>query len=349
MADPARILVRGPNWLGDLVMSTPGFRALRDRYPHAHITLHVRPGLEPIVAGAPWFDAVLPVRSHHAGAMALLREARALRRHPYDLGICLPDSFSSALLMRAAGVKRVAGFRRGGRGVLLHQPIDPPEAWRASRMVARERFVLDLMKGLGCREQGTHLELFTTPDEERRVDALLRERGAGADEPIVALAPGASFGPSKQWPVERFARVGDVAAQGGARVVLVGSPRETALGRRVCESMTESAVDLTGRLDLGTLKALLRRAKMLVCNDAGARHIAVAFGVHCAVFFGPTSLEKTNYNLENVEVFEGDASCRPCYQRECPIDHRCMTQIDPEDVARSVSAQLSRSGAGSAP
>jgi ADP-heptose:LPS heptosyltransferase len=104
--------------------------------------------------------------------------------------------------------------------------------------------------------------------------------------------------------------------------------------------MKEASRDLTGELGLGALKALVRRARVLVCNDAGSRHIAVAFGVPCVVVMGPTSLEKTNLNLERVTVLSADVDCRPCYLRECPIDHRCMTRVSAERVARAALPAL---------
>jgi heptosyltransferase-2 len=335
MSAPQSILVRTPNWTGDVVMSTPGFRALRAAHPKARITAHIRPGLEPLLHGSPWFDRVIPVQSYRGGARAIWSEGRALRSlEPggFDLGVCIPESFSSALLMRAAGVRRIAGFRRGGRGVLLHEAVSAPAAWGRRRLVARERFVLELLAALDCPERGTRLELFTSADEDARIEELLVERGA-ADGVRVVLAPGASFGPSKCWPPGSFAAVGDSLTQAGASVLLVGTAAEASLTRAVAEAMEHPAIDLAGALDLGGLKALLRTAGLVVCNDAGARHIAVAFGVPVLMAIGPTSLEKTDLNLERVQVFHADVDCRPCYQRECPIDHRCMTRIPPSAVA----------------
>ncbi|RIK95793.1 MAG: LPS biosynthesis glycosyltransferase, partial [Proteobacteria bacterium] len=97
---------------------------------------------------------------------------------------------------------------------------------------------------------------------------------------------------------------------------------------------------LAGALDLGASKALLRRARVLVCNDAGARHVAVALGVPTVVLFGPTSLAKTNLNLERVRALAADVGCRPCYHRVCPIDHRCMTRIAPERVVAAALPAL---------
>jgi ADP-heptose:LPS heptosyltransferase len=105
--------------------------------------------------------------------------------------------------------------------------------------------------------------------------------------------------------------------------------------------MKEPALDLTGELGLGALKAVVRRARVLVCNDAGTRHVAAAFGTPCVVVMGPTSLEKTNLNLERVKVLCADVDCRPCYLRECPIDHRCMARVSAERVAREALPALS--------
>jgi heptosyltransferase-2 len=128
--------------------------------------------------------------------------------------------------------------------------------------------------------------------------------------------------------------VGDALERAGARVVLTGTPDERALCARVRAAMHRPALDLGGALGLGGLKALLRHARLLVANDAGARHVATALGVPVVLVMGPTSLEKTSRNLERTSVLWADVPCRPCYLRECPIDHRCMTRVEPSVVAR---------------
>jgi heptosyltransferase-2 len=342
MTEPREILVRGPNWAGDLAMATPGFRALRAAHPNARIRLA---GLEPLVAGAPWFDEVLPFTAWRRGPLAVVRAGLALRRRfgGFDLGICLPDSFASALHLRAAGVRRLIGYATDARGPLLHVGLEPPRAGGRRAWIPRERHVLGLMEAAGAPALGTQLELFVSEAEEARATALLAARGVGADATLVALAPGASFGAAKLWPAERFASVGDALARAGAQVVLLGAPDEAPLARRVAAAMAQPVADLVGAADLGVSKAVIRRARALICNDAGARHIAVAFGVPCIVLMGPTSLAKTNLNLERVRVLTADVGCRPCYLRECPIDHRCMTRIAPERV---LAATLPALGAG---
>jgi heptosyltransferase-2 len=337
-AEPARILVRLPNWTGDVVMATPALRALRARHPDAHITAHVRAGLAPLLAGLPFVDATLPVCSWRGSAIALWREGLALRDPGFDLGICLPDSWSSALLMRAAAVRNVAGYRRAGRGWLLDHAVSPRPEWGRRRLVARERYLLHLLAAIGCPEQGSELELRTTPEEEAAAEALLGPLAAATA--LVAIAPGASFGSAKRWAVESFAAVADALAQHGAAVVIVGSSDEAAIGHGVRAAAQSEPRDLCARTDLGALKAVLRRASVLVCNDAGARHVATALGTPAVVLFGPTALEKTDCNLATVEVVDADVPCRPCLRRECPIDHRCMTRIEPARVAALTKALL---------
>lgn len=322
-----RILVRAPNWAGDLVMATPGFRALRAARPGGHLAVHVRPALAPLLHGAPWFDEWIPLVSAGRGAAALVREGLALRGRRFELGLCLPDSFSSALLLRCAGVRRVVGYATQGRRALLHVALSPPVGW-----IPREQHVLDLVAEVGGTAQGSQLELFVTDDEEQRAQAALAEHGIGREEGLALLAPGASYGPAKLWPAEAFAKVGDGLADAGVRIGLVGTPAEAPLVRRVAAAMHAPAAELAGRLDLGALKAVVRRARVLVCNDAGARHVAVAFGVPVVTLLGPTSLAKTSWNLERVRALSADVGCRPCYHRVCPIDHRCMTRLAPDLV-----------------
>jgi len=343
--EPRRILVRAPNWVGDVVMATPAFRALRARFPAAEITVQLREAVAPLLSGAPWFDARLDVASHRRGLVATLAEGRALRARGFDLGICLPDSVSSALLMRAARVREVVGYARGLRGVLLHRAVAPLRGDDGGGWVARERHVLGLAAAVGAPGDDPRLELFVTADEEAEAGAALAGAGVARGEGLVALAPGAAYGPSKCWPPERFARLAEALSRSGLRPVLVGAPSERETSARVVAAAAAPPVDLTGRISLGALKAVLRGARALVCNDAGARHVAAAFGVPVVCLFGPTSVAKTNLNLERVSILTADVGCRPCYHRRCPIDHRCMTHIEPERVAEATLGALA-AGAG---
>lgn len=333
-ARAARILVRCPNHVGDVVMSTPGLAALRAAHPDAEIVAQLPGPLAPLLEGAGLVDALWSLPPRSAGRGALLREARRIAAHRFDLGIAIPESISSALLMRLGRVRRVVGFARDPlRRGLLHVCVPADPAWGRRRLVSRERFVLRLMEAAGAKpvDGPPRLVLATTADEAARLDAAAGpfglSRTALASVRPVVIAPGAGFGDAKCWPPESFGALADALMGRGATVVLVGAPGEHERILAVRRAMRRAPIVLDGVLDLGALKVLLRHARLLVANDAGTRHVAAAFGIPSVVFFGPTTVAKTPDNLERVAVLETAHACRPCYRRHCPIDHRCLRDV----------------------
>jgi heptosyltransferase-2 len=337
-----RTLIRCPNWLGDVVMATPGLRAFRAANPDAWIVAQLPAHLKPLLEGNQLCDEIWPIEPRSAGFAAVRREARRVADGDFDLGIIIPESISSALRMRWGSVRHIVGFARDPiRRRLLHEVVPAPASWGRRRLVSRERFVARLMGAVGAPAEDLTLRLHVTKREQDDLGDILASRGLRAedmlDERFVVFAPGASFGESKWWPAEYYAELADRFADRGDQVILLGGPGEGALLDAVKRAMKSTPILLDAALDLGGLKALLRSARLLVANDAGTRHIAAAFGTPTVIFLGPTSLEKTADNLDVVEVVEGDHDCRPCYQRQCPIDHRCLRllSVDAADAAAS--------------
>ena len=347
-----RILVRCPNHAGDVVMATPGLAALRAAHPEAEIVAHLPAALIPLLEGAGLVDALWPVESRGGGVTALRREAARIAASRFELGIAIPESISSALLLRLGRVAHVVGYARDPvRAALLHERVRAEAGWGRRRLVSRERFVLRLMAAAGA-EVGSgppRLRLATTEAEAARLEAALRPLGtdlaALRRDPPIVLAPGAGFGEAKCWPAESFAALADRLARAGHPICLVGAPGEEALVASVARAMQTRPLVLAGTLDLGALKVLVRGARLLVSNDAGARHVAAAFEVPSVVFFGPTSVAKTPDNLERVEVLETDHACRPCYRRRCPIDHRCLRTLSVDQAEQATRRAVVRPAA----
>ena len=328
-------------------MATPGLRALRRAYPESWIVGQLPEGLLPLLEGSGFCDEFWPVVPRRAGFSPLRAEAIRLAKVRFDLGILIPESISSALRMRWGGVGRVTGFARDPlRRLLLDEVVSAPREWGRRRLISRERFVMRLMSAVGVTNQDLTLGLFVTDEEEARLDAILSDQGFSIAEllrdPPIVLAPGASFGTSKCWPAHSYGELADRFAERGRRVILVGGPGEHSRIDAVRVSMKSNPIVLDGVLDLGSLKALVRAAGLLIANDAGARHIAAAFDIPSVVFFGPTSVSKTADNLDAIEVLETDHDCRPCYRRSCPIDHRCLRSIAVDDADAAASRALGR-------
>jgi heptosyltransferase-2 len=340
---PHRILVRCPNWVGDLVMATPSLRALRERFADSEITLLLKPALAGILAGAPWYDRLLPLRIYGEDRRwgRLGRAAAALRGEAYDLGILLPNSFGSAWMLRRARVRRRLGYARNGRGWLLTDRVPPPRERGFVVPVPMARYYLELVGRLGCDTDREDLELHVTAEEEAAADGEQEKLGLTGTKPLIAIAPGASFGASKMWPPANFAEVADaiLARRGGAAWVLPG-PGEEGPARTIAERMRGRVAVTWPPLETGPLKAQIRRCALLLTNDAGGRHIASALGVPHVVVMGPTDLRYTGLGGRRGAVVRREVPCGPCHLKVCPLDHRCMTLIRPREVAEAAERVL---------
>jgi heptosyltransferase-2 len=337
-AAPGRILVRVPTWVGDAVMATPVFRALRAAHPAAEIVLEGRPVLEELLRGLASFDRWLA--DPGAGARGLLARARRIRRERCDWAVLLPDSPRAALGPFLARVPRRVGYSRDPlRRVLLTDSLDPPrQGGRRVPVPMTERY-LRITRRLGVPDRGTHLELAVDPGARERVEARLCGLGVAPGEPVAAVTPGAGFGSSKLWPPEHFAAACDgLAARLGLRPVLAPGPGEGEIAARI---QTQSGAGV--RLDpggLAELVALVERSALVLTNDTGPRHIAVALNRPAVVLMGPTDPEITAQHLERQRVLREPVACSPCQLKTCPIDHRCLTRLSPERAVAAAAELL---------
>ena len=348
--EASRIIVRCPNWVGDVVMATPAFRALRENYPAAHLALVLKPYVQPILHGAPWFNELVPYEGRGLGNF--WRLVRRLRRERFDLAVILPNSFRSALEAYLGGARRRFGYDRRYRGILLTDPIAPPRDAKG-RFVPRNMvdYYLTICQHLGCQNLSQREELFVTEECQRRADDLLDKHGIGPEAKLVGLNPGGAFGSSKLWPADCFAAVADALAERtNFRIILFGSPAERPILEAVAKGMQHEAIlPEPGELDLDTLKPLVRRCSLLVTNDTGARHFAVAFDVPVVTIMGSTSPLYTNANMERQIVVRVDVDCGPCQKKACTTDHRCMKLITPEMVLAAADTLLTGAPRGSLP
>ncbi len=329
MPDPAHILAIAPNWLGDAVMCTPALRALKTRFPQSTLSVAGQPAICTLLEGLPCIDRLHPLTSVR-GLFALFAAAWAVADDARDLAVVFPHSFRAALLARLAGAQRRIGYNRDKRRWLLSEAIEPYRENGAITPIYMSREYLDLVAPLGCADDGRGLELAADPAAR----AAVREHFAG-DGPLVAIAPGAAFGPAKRWPAERFASVADaLAARHGARCVLLTGPNEADTRAAVLAAAKTTLLEFPGG-GIPRLKAILAEADLLVGNDSGPRHIAIAFGKPVICIMGPTSPRYTDSPWENGRLLRVDVDCGPCQKPVCATDHRCMTRISADSVVEA--------------
>lgn len=330
MSDVDRLLVRAPNWVGDVVLSLPALRDLRRNFPEARMEVLARRRVADLYGAVAEVDAV---RAFDTPGEAV-EAARG-----FDLAVLLPNSFAAAWQVFRARVPQRWGRATDGRGLLLTRAVG-----ETSGILGRSQvyYYRAMVAGLG-------LAVSASPDAGLRCPAEWRsagERLLGAGDAWVGLTPGASFGPAKRWPAPRYAALGDALAGRGFRVVLLGSPAEASLSARVASGMLHPPLDLTGRTSLPALLGVLSALRLLVTNDSGPMHLAAALGTPLVAVFGPTDERETAPVSDRVRLVRQPVSCAPCLLRECPIDHRCMRGVDADRVTAEALAFLAPSAGG---
>ena len=327
--DIKQLVLLCPSWVGDTLMATPVLRALRAGLPQAKIIAAVRPGLDLLLAGSPWIDEFVCAQTK--GVIGPMRMIQRLRKLRPDAALVLPNSFRAALIARSCGAPRRIGYDRDARGRLLTHRLAPPRD--QGEPVSTLQYYLALGQfALGVDRIDPQMELVVTEAEQRAAQALL----GGVDGPYAVVNPGANK-PIKRWPADRFAAVADALSQRCKLAVLVsGSPREANVVQAVVQAANVEVVDLAKRgITLGSLKAILQRARLLITNDTGPRHIAAALGTPVVGLFGPTDHRWTDIDCPHERIIVAE----PFLPQELVADeHPKRCAIDKISVGDVVSA-----------
>jgi heptosyltransferase-2 len=344
-----KIAVFCPNPIGDTVMATPTFRAIRRGFAGATILAVVKPQVAPTLDGAPWFDdRVLFDPQAHDRSVRTGSVLKRLRAERLDLAALLPNSFRIALLALAAGIPRRIGYARGGRAFLLTDRLDAARDKRGRRLPSPAvAYFLEIARRLGCQVDSGRTELFTTAADEAAADRAWERLGLPAGEPVVCLNTGGAYGPAKDWPTEHFVALARLLAQDtGVSVLVVCGPAERAKAREI-EVFAEHprVVSLSGEpLSIGLTKACIRRSALLITTDSGPRHFAPPFNVPVLTLFGPTHMAWTRTHHPASFHILRPVPCGPCQKRICPLGHhRCMKELLPEAVYKAAMRILAGS------
>jgi ADP-heptose:LPS heptosyltransferase len=279
-ADPARIAIFQALNLGDLLCTTPALRAIRGRFPAAEITFIGRPWAEDFVARLSTVDRFLPFPGFPGIAESPLGAGRTVPQWPqFDLVIQMHGSgeVSNGFVATLEAARSVGFGPLGERRLTtaLHWVESEPEPQRWLR----------LAESIGAAPAGLHIEFPVAPAERAKAAALI---GPPDERPAIGLHVGASD-PSRRWPADSFASLGDrLAALRRARIVLTGSEQERSLTAAVRRLMTAAAIDLAGMTELGELAAVISALDLLITNDTGISHVAAATRTPSIILFGPT-------------------------------------------------------------
>jgi heptosyltransferase-2 len=314
-----------------MIMAQSLFRLLKSRQPDRPLDLVAPAWSLPVIERMPEVrrGIVLPLAHGELGIGKRRALARELKTTQYGQAIVLPRSMKAALLPFFAGIPRRTGFRGEMRYGVINdrRPFD-----KAVLDQTVKRFVA---LGLEPGEALPELPLPALKVDKKNQQRLVAELQLATGAAVVAMMPGAEYGPAKCWPVGYFAELAAALHAAGGEVWVLGSAKEAALGDEIAGG--GHARNLCGKTQLADVIDLLAMAQHAVSNDSGLMHMAAAAGCHVIGIYGSTSPGFTPPLTVRQTLHYLDLDCSPCFQRECPLGHlRCLRDIRPAQVLASI-------------
>ena len=348
MSRGPKYLIVGPSWVGDMVMAQSLYRLLMRREPSAEIHVVAPLWSLPILERMDEVSRAIELPVAHGETALAKRYAvgKALRSEGYTHAIVLPRSLKSALVPFFARVPVRTGYRGEWRYGLIND-MRPFDRERLDQTV--KRFAeLGLAAADSDRPALEFPRLRIDPEAQART---LQRLGLLGTENVVALLPGAEYGPAKQWPADSYADLAGRLAHVGISVWVLGSEKERDIGDRIVHGAGHAAVrNLCGETSLGEVVDVLGAAHVAVTNDSGLMHVAAAVGANVVAIYGSSSPQMTPPLTSKKHVFYLDLECSPCFERECPLGHlRCLRDIGVDEVCSIVITALGQPRAAQRP
>lgn len=338
-----KILIIGPSWVGDMVMSQSLYITLKRQHPDALIDVMAPAWCKPILERMPEVHRALELPFGHGEFHFLARRAlgKSLRGQ-YDHAYVLPNSAKSALIAWFADIPVRTGWKGEMRYGLLNDLRDNKKDFQymTERYVALAHNKAEMTGSLalgGLQALAKPRLTITESQQKTTTDKFSLTLGD-----IVGLCPGAEFGPSKQWPATHYAQVATYLLQQGKQVWLFGSVKDSATTQAIIQHipapLRENVSDLAGKTSLIEAVDLLSCCQTVISNDSGLMHVAAAAGCQVVGVYGSTSPDYTPPLAEKSVIVHTDIECRPCFKRECPYGHlKCLKELAPQQVIAAVN------------
>jgi len=328
--------------MGDAVLCTPALRAIRRHFKSCQIAFFAKSVVREVLSPSSFNNFWLEQQDNNP-----FRIAKMLGAYKFTHAILFKNSFASGLAAFLARIPSRIGYAREGRSLFLTDKLYPPKLPDGKfKPLSMIDYYFAIPSALGADAADRKLELFIDPQEEQRLRTKLPEV-FNCDGPIVAIVPGGAFGPSKCWLSERFAQTADwlITNYNATVVVSVSSaPAEKQIANEICNSSKHKLVNLAERpVSLGELKSLFSIADLVISNDTGPRHIAIALQRKVISLFGPNDPAWTDTGYENEIQLIGDVPCAPCGRPVCKkSEHLCMQAITAESVCKAAQQLLEK-------
>ncbi|WP_122082619.1 lipopolysaccharide heptosyltransferase II [Vibrio coralliirubri] len=338
-----KILIIGPSWVGDMVMSQSLYTKLKMLSPNATIDVLAPAWCKPILERMPEVDNALEMPIGHGEFNLLGRKTlgKQLQKKEYTHAYILPNSAKSALIPWFAKIPVRTGWKGEFRFGLLTD-------LRADKRVFQymvERYVALAYDKETMRQQ---VDLKACPQpklsiEESSQQAAILRLGLSQLKPVVGLCPGAEFGPAKRWPDKHYAEVASHLIKSGYQIWLFGSAKDQEVTNKIRSALQEAeqdyCFDLAGKTSLTEVVDLLAVCQTVISNDSGLMHVSAAVGCNIVAIYGSSSPKYTPPLTTKLQMVHTDIECRPCFKRECPLGHQnCLNKLMPQQVISAINS-----------
>lgn len=339
-----KILIIGPSWVGDMVMSQSLYITLTNLHPGAIIDVMAPAWCKPILERMPEVNKAIEMPLTH-GQFSFFERRKlgiALQKEQYNQAYILPNSAKSALIPFFAKIPTRTGWKGEMRYGLLNdlRPNKKSFQYMVERYVALAYPKQEMQdsSSLGGLNKIAKPALFIDKNLQQQA---INKFNISLDSPVVGLCPGAEFGPSKRWPEQHYAKVANEMIKQGFQVCLFGSAKDRVVTEQIKNQVDSDQQDkvhnLAGSTNLIEAVDLLANCEIVVSNDSGLMHVAAAVGCKVVAVYGSTSPKYTPPLAGSVEIVSTDIECRPCFERECEFSHmKCLTELTPESVLLSI-------------
>lgn len=329
-----RILIVRMDRVGDLVLSTPAIKAVRDAYPESHIAVLVRPYSFDVISGNPNINEVITYDKgkEGRGIFGNIKFIFGLRKKKFDLAIILHPKNSSHLFTFLAGIPERIGYDKK-LGILLTKKVPHTKQFGLKHEID---YTFDLLRYIGVDPKASDLYMPLSKESEKKISDIFAKNGITEKDVVITVNPGASC-VSKRWSYERFASASDALINKfDAKIIIISGPEDKIFADRTAALIKKGAINMGGKTSISDLASILKRSKLFISNDSGPVHIACALGIPVISIFGRSDRGLSPRRWGSVGkrdiVLHKDVGCEVCLAHKCKRGFACLQAISVDDV-----------------
>ena len=338
MMEDMNIIVRMPNWLGDFIMAMPVLKALKEQYPSSSITVMCTKALSDLLKDNKYVDnKIVFEKPRHFFSKESEELIQKLKKHRFDLGVLLTNSFSSAYYFWRAKISQRIGYVSHCRRVFLNVGVSFS---RSKKNMHQVDLYKQLLTPLNISNIMDSPKIYLSNSDIDDAKKMLIDHGYDETKKLIGINPFAAYGPAKCWPKERYVSLAKKLLEDkDLFVVFVGDNKSKRYIGEMVKSLPTRAIDLSGKTDIVQLASVIKLCDLFVTNDSGPMHMAAALDTPLVAIFGSTCDVMTGpYNSDG--VIHKRVSCYPCFKRVCNKDFSCMENIGVDEVLSIIKEKI---------